>query len=476
MYVSSKPPAQIQPVDFLSIGLFGTRRRVNGVRALKPRGGFELRGTLLGDGGLTGGTAAFEGDIPRRLSHLDRTTAFTRSMAAAGSRFVTTPDEGTFIVRRILIEKTQDGRNFEDHANHEVWTHASAGVDAFGMGLTTCWPSVLDDGTEISAGFGFVGPGEGRNTQFSYLYGTAEGTQVINAVPAVMSSDTGYKRGFVPFTTSPRGRIAFVYTAKSNDPTVIQSQYTGLMVVFSQDCGMTWSDPIYPTGLFGDGPRETGFYAYIHTTIPIFVIPISQTKAIAGTASYYPGGTKESGFFIGNMKQRLVLIDSANQSFTGKSVLGEGRPDGDIHFFGSAVAIQGGVLFTIKTPWRVRVGNRILPEPFNLNVECWFTTNGDDVTYKGTMPWKAGETGPLIAIDKTTVACCVFIEGSGYMLYASQDLGVTWAPWALVSSGSNLLVNEMNSHLKNFESVIGLPGSPTPGAPWITDERIQAPT
>lgn len=469
LYVDPAPPAaQVQPSTFLSIGLVEGQRRVDALRALKPQGNFDPRGTLAGDGGLTGGFGASAGDIPRRLAPFARGFAFTRTLLDDSA--LETGSDGRFYARRTLaVDKTKDGNTFERVATHQVWSDTASGVDGESMFLAECLPTVLANGVQLSAGFGFVGPNGSGSADFRFMCWRGDTLADVRPVPSPLPGTPGYKRGFIPFTTSPAGRVAFVYT--ESYPATVGPDYSGLVLVFSADGGQTWSAPVYPEGLFDVGPRESGSWASIAPAIPPFVVPITSTRAIACTAAYNPTG------WLGSpspwVRIKLVVIDSAARTVESKAVLAEGPALGFRDIIGSAIPIAGGALFTLKTPWRS--GSPLLPHPYDLAVECWFTTDGSDPVHKGTMPWSAGQTGPLFAIDKNTVGCCVFADGEGYSVYASKDLGATWERWASINADVSLVVEDRYSYLNDFESVVRLPGNPTPGAPWITDARVAAP-
>lgn len=469
LYVDPAPPAQAQPATFLSIGLVEGQRRVDALRSFKPEGNFDPRGTLPGDGGLTGGLGSSEGDKPRRLFPFARGWAATQSMLADGSSLVSGTDGRFYIARTIAIDKTRNGTDFERAATHQVWSDTASGLDGYPMFLPVCWPTVLADGTQVSAGFGFVGPDGGGSAGFRFLYWRGDTVADVRPLPSPLPATPGYKRGFIPFTTSPTGRVAFVYT--ESYPTTVGPEYSGLMMVFSGDCGQTWGAPVYPEALFDVGPRESGSWANIAPAIPPFVVPITPTRAVACTAAYNPTG------YLGSaspwVRIKLVVIDSVARTVESKAVLAEGPALGFHDIIGSATPIAGGVLFTLKKPWRT--GSPLLPQPYDLAVECWFTTDGTDPVLKGTMPWSAGQTGPLFAIDKDTVGCCVFADGEGYSVYASKDLGATWTRVASINADVSLLVEDRYSYLNDFESIARLPANPTPGAPWITDARVAAP-
>lgn len=472
LYVDPAPPvAQVRPSTFLSIGQVGDDRRIDALQAYQPQGNFDPRSTLAGDGGLTGGFGASTGNIPRRLAPFAKGFAFTRTLLDDSA--LETGSDGRFYARRTLaVDKTKDGNTFERVATHQVWSDFGAGVDGYPMFLAECLPTVLADGTQISAGLGYVGPSGAGTAAFTYLHARGDALVTVKPVPELPATP-GFKRGFIPFTTSPAGRVAFVYT--ESYPTTVTENYSGLMMVFSGDGGQAWSAPVYPEGLFDVGPRESGLWVGMPQAIPSFVVPISPTQAIAATAAYNPTGwLGGSGPFY---RVKLVLIDSAARTVTSKATLAEGPPAGYSDVIGSAIPIAGGVLFTLKTPWRANAGPGLwLPQPYDLNVECWFTTNGSDPVLKGTMPWSAGQTGPLFAIDAKTVGCCVFADGEGYSVYASKDLCGTWERWASINADVSLTVEDRYSYLNDFGSVVRLPSNPTPGAPWITDARVSAPT
>jgi len=468
LYVTPAQQASAQQSTFLSLGMVGDDRRVDALRAYQLQGNFDPRGVLAGDGGLTGGTTASTGDIPRRLLQFARGWGATQSLIDSGG---VVGADGNYVTRTIAVDKTRNGADFERTLEYQVWTNLAAGVDGSPMWLPTCPPTVLADGTQLTAGFGFVGPRGDNTSEFFYLHGRGDAITTVRPVPDPLPDTPGYKRAFIPFVTSPAGRVAFAYT--ESYPATVTGNYSGLMMVFGSDGGLTWSPPLYPQGLFdeGEGPRESGSWAGIVEAIPRFVVPITRTRSIGCTVAYH-----RSGWLGGSnpwCRIKLIEIDTAARTVTGKAVLAEGPALGYHDYIGTAIPIAGGVLFTLKTPWRS--GTPLLPQPFDLAVECWFTADGSDAVHKGTMPWTAGQTGPIFAIDKNTVGCAVFADFEGYSVYASRDLGATWERWASIDIDADLFVEDGVARLNDFESVIQLPGNPAPGAPWITDARVPAP-
>lgn len=460
---------QPPPNLFLSLGRIGAQRAVAGLTGYKLRGNFYGYGVLDGDGGLSPGASEVSvtnANIPAHLFPFAEGWGATQTLVASGG---VVGADGNYITRTIAVDKTRDGENFEPSFEYQVWTHLAT-IDGYPAWVPICPPTVLADGTQIMAGFGFVGPRGDNTSEFFYLHGRGGSIVAVRPVPAPLPDTPGYKRAFIPYVTSPAGRVGFVYTQSTpSTPPGVGANYSGLVVVFSEDAGQTWSEPVYPAALFEVGPREGGSPGDMANVLPGFVVPISPTRSIACVAALVGPMSNPTP----SVRIKLVEIDSAARTFTSKAVLMEGPPLGYHDIIGTAIPIAGGVLFTLRTPWRT--GRPLLPQPYNLAVECWFTTNGDDPTRVGTMPWPAGHTGPLFAIDKDTVGCAAYTAADGYSVYASKDLGATWERWASIALGG-IDADPLEPRLMDFERVLQLPANPMPGAPWICDARVPAPT
>jgi hypothetical protein len=95
------------------------------------------------------------------------------------------------------------------------------------------------------------------------------------------------------------------------------------------------------------------------------------------------------------------------------------------------------------------------------------------------LPWATAYTGLVTPIDNKTLVVPVF-DGE-YSLYQSTDLGETWTKRATLLGGLVTPPYEDGTFMHEFHSITmlrdlsGNVASTTPGAPWATDHRKQAP-
>lgn len=120
------------------------------------------------------------------------------------------------------------------------------------------------------------------------------------------------------------------------------------------------------------------------------------------------------------------------------------------------------------------------PAAWTSNPKVYYTTTGA-LGAAGTMNLQAGKTGIPVAVSASKLFMPVY--DTEYSLYESSDRGLNWTKRAKISDAAVAPVTGglyANVGLRSFANVVwlrdnGLPQNATPGAPWLSDDRITPP-
>lgn len=115
------------------------------------------------------------------------------------------------------------------------------------------------------------------------------------------------------------------------------------------------------------------------------------------------------------------------------------------------------------------------------NPTIYFTAGGP-LSMVGSMPFQAGRAGVPLAVSKAKLFMPVY-DGDVHALFESVDRGLTWKKRATISTlATETLpgVAGANTGPRSFGALVylrddGRPQNATPGAPWLSDDRITPP-
>lgn len=486
-----EPGGQPLPDGFYSLGVVAGRTAV--FASPNARGTFADRGAFMGDDGLVPWAA-------NRLRHQQRGWG----LVVATEYYGQIKDFNDFSTNqyKVTLARTRDGRRFELVGEHL----ASLGFDAWNgfVSLYLNTPTRLMDGTELVAGLSVVGVNAAGAYVPAYHLNSTVSVELPTRAHQVMYS-------FSADVLSPRARLGQVtYTRsiypqlprRAGEPAPVDFPQNnalnpGIDVYFSGDGGANWTfagpqsafQEFTDSAVPMDVPPEVaadGLWSWVHEDINKLFNDVVTATGLIGTpcpvSNRYSLALASVGYVVpdpspgigwkARRKHKIVAVDNQARTITEAAVLMDADFDSSHSFFGSSVAIGGGMLYhtTPHTTYDFRDGW----------VHCWFVTLGGTHTYRGSMPTPAWLTGSLFAIDRNTVGCTVYEEGA-YRLYESRDLGATWKRRAVITEAPLPAKVENVNYLLNFEYVAqllseGVNANPMPGAPWACDERLEAPT
>lgn len=479
-------PGQQQEDGFYSLGLLNGKRHV--MASSTGRGKFADRGPLTGDDG-------FRPDSVDRLYHYSRGWGMASAVSVVGQ--VADFNDKAATAWEIGLGRTRDGRKLTQVQQiFAVGSHIGVGVS---RSFNWCEPTVLEDGTELVVGGGGIGITMQGDYVPVYLRGEVGGhSQVpLQTLQYQLPSE------LLPYTLSPTARLAQVKYLRPVYPQVTypggvpkpvphpinDAGCPGLVMHFSDDAGATWTplsfaaaaQEMVTTLLPMRVPHDHDYWAAVNTLFDRAILsagivgspaPVSRQRSLA--CMNVPYAVADASTAVGwrlMCKAKLVAVDAVAHTVTELVTLLDDEFDRAIHYFGSAAAIGGGMLYLAKPQ---QAGD------FRDNpVQCWFVDSSGNRVLKGQLPQPAWLTGSLFAIDRRTVGCTTYIDGA-YRLYQSTDLGTTWKPRALIAEAPQPARVAGADFLTEFEFVTqlrdaGRPANPMPGAPWAIDARLPAP-
>lgn len=120
------------------------------------------------------------------------------------------------------------------------------------------------------------------------------------------------------------------------------------------------------------------------------------------------------------------------------------------------------------------------PASWTASVKLYHTMTGP-LTLLGDMGLVAGKTGIPVAVSSSKLFIPAF--DTEYSLYESVDMGITWTKRASVSDVAAAPVTGplyQNVSIRSFANIVwlrdnGAPKNATPGAPWLSDDRLTQP-
>ncbi|GER16677.1 hypothetical protein [Variovorax boronicumulans] len=111
-----------------------------------------------------------------------------------------------------------------------------------------------------------------------------------------------------------------------------------------------------------------------------------------------------------------------------------------------------------------------------------YQTTGGPLALVGTMPLQAGRAGVPLAVSPTQLFMSVY-DDEAHALFESKNRGLTWTKRATISTKATETLPGpagANTGPRSFGAVVylrddGRPKNATPGAPWLSDDRITPP-
>lgn len=440
--------------------------RVDGVRRIvgsaTARGRFRDRGpALAGDGGTELDQLYFYG----RGLGLD----FTITPLGSFADFDGAPIPGY----QIDVYRTRNGRAHTLHYSFEA-------TAPFGYGtLITPVRGAVYGGAgarAFQAGFGYQTLLPGGQHAHIFLRDSGD-AQTLGATPYLPNQLAGY---FLPLRLGPAAFVsmgAYLRPTYSGS-TVDVAACPGLVFSFSSDAGATWSTAS-STELFSE------FFATVQTlatglgNAPVFneavnvaglaVAPLGANIALAyAVVPYMDGSTLKA-------KVKLGVINLASRTLIATLTLLDGTPDEAVGFWsGGCFAVEGGAIVMTRP-----LGTGGYATLHNEKPRMLFTPDGVGVLTQPPMPQENYRTGAPSAIGPNTIAAPMF-DGV-HALYESRDRGATWSRRAIFTEEGPAPAPAVGRlALQDFSVLTFLrrenqPANGTPGAPWASDSRIEAP-
>lgn len=447
---------------FYSIGAFGSEARVVGSNT--ARGTFTDRGTFVQDDGLGG---------VDQIRYYGRGLGYDTTASFIGTSNPDFDGKGLSIYD-VVLYRTRDGTRFVPHFDFFA-------VAPFGFG------------TRITHVPGEVyGPAGARKFQLILGYtslrldgqhyhaivrddGTTQELLATPFIPDQIAADS------VPMRVSP-GRYCLMgtYLRPTYGTTSIDiPACPGITFAFSDDACETWS-PASSTALFQEFfdtvvPLDPAFSSAFNDAVlyaSLQLAPLSATRALAYALVPYAPGTPFPYTLKGKVK--LGIVDTASRTLLSTvTLLDDELNVCDAFLSGGCVGVKGGAVIHTRPKGTVYTNIQ------NDKPVVLFTPNGVDIATMPPMPQPNFKTGLITAISPTQLVCPMY-DGA-HSLYESKDNGSTWARRALLKAGAAAPVATTGIFgLEDFAVLTFLrnndnPANATPGTPWASDIRIEAP-
>lgn len=254
----------------------------------------------------------------------------------------------------------------------------------------------------------------------------------------------------------------------------------GLVFFFSDDSGDHWAEA-----------SSTELFQEFFDTVQTLPVPFNGTifnnaVNIAGFSAVPWGKTKMLAYVVVpyiedpltdpvlKAKVKLGIIDSAARTLMGTLTLFDGLPNAALAFWnGGCVGVEGGMVFVTRPLATVYTDIQ------DQHPVIHFTPDAVSVATLGPTPQPNFKTGQVSAISPHTIVMPMY-DGE-HSLYQSSDHGLTWTKRAVLSDAAPVPVSDLGQfQLADFGALTflrlnGRPANSTPGTPWASDSRIEAP-
>ena len=275
-----------------------------------------------------------------------------------------------------------------------------------------------------------------------------------------------------------------------------RTQHPGLFFFASTDGGFTWT--IFPAPaltaheqaqyLANMGPM--GDWSTCNLTAMntgASIVPLSRTTAlvyaILSSPDEAPPGPWSPGTRYGNARVRIGVADLEAETVSLVDTLFDPpfttlganylSPAFTRWERGGCIAPGGGALLFFN--------DADYSANWTSNPTIFFTASGP-LSLVGSMPIQAGRAGVPLAVSSSQLFMPVY-DGETHELFESKDRGVTWKRRATISTlATETLPGALgaNTGPRSFGALVylrddGRPKNATPGAPWLSDDRITPP-
>lgn len=297
---------------------------------------------------------------------------------------------------------------------------------------------------------------------------------------------------------------AFIATASGGDPTVppgySRSNANGVTFFATTDAGETWFTFPSPainayeqgnladyisTWLVENPLGGTGTYNDCTALTAVQFVPLSRTKAFVWALLGSPEQRTigESIFMYDHYRIRYGVADLLARTVSLEGTIYD-PPVTDANYMTTydralyrwernvVIAPGGGAI--------IQFNDADYPAAWTANPKVFYTTTGA-LGPAGTMNAVAGKTGIPVSVSSSKLFMPIY--DTEYSLYESSDRGLNWTKRAKISDLASAPTTGslyQNVGLRSFANVVwlrdnGAPQNATPGAPWLSDDRITPP-
>ncbi|MDP9895383.1 hypothetical protein J2W32_004481 [Variovorax boronicumulans] len=275
-----------------------------------------------------------------------------------------------------------------------------------------------------------------------------------------------------------------------------RTQHPGLFFFASTDGGVTWTTFPAPAltaheqAEYAANTGPLGAWATCNTAAMntgATIVPLSRTKAlvyaILSSPDEAPPGPWSPGTRYSNARVRFGVADLEAGTVSllgtlfdppfaalGTDYLALAFPRWER---GACIAPGGGALLFFN--------DANYSANWTSNPTIYYTATGS-LDLVGSMPLQAGRAGVPLAVSPRKLFMPVY-DGETHALFESADRGLTWAKRATISTLATETLpgaNGANTGPRSFGAIAylrndGRAQNATPGAPWLSDDRITPP-
>lgn len=274
-----------------------------------------------------------------------------------------------------------------------------------------------------------------------------------------------------------------------------QTQAPGLFFFGTLDNGATWftfTDPAFITheqdqyeAAANNGSTDKLRYNQSMDLTAAYIVPLSRTKALVHARLGCPDLIPVVGGRFENSRVRVGVADLEAGTVTLLSTLY------DPPFTSTALLTNRRTLWRWERAPCIAPGGGALvlfndadyPANWTSNPQIFYSADGSTLDPVGSMPIVAGRAGTPSAVSRDKLFMPVY-DGTDHALFESTDRGLNWERRATISTlATETLPGTIDSRTgpRSFNNVASLQindatASATPGAPWLTDDRVSQPS